>query len=233
MKNKITILATFLFLISNQSYASKISLGSVIVDFRDPKTKFIDVPVYNSNDDGKKAFVKATVYEVLNPGTEKEQKVEVEKNKKNSLIVSPQKMIIPYDGQKNIRFVSLYNNLKEDKIFRVKVEPIVGNFETKAKQAVKLLIAYETLVMIRPENPEPKVEGTRVGNVLTFKNTGNTNILSRGGIQCPKGESDKEKCSEIPGFRLYSGNSKVITLPHDTQAEFTFDLLGKNETRSY
>jgi len=213
--------------------ASKISLGSVVIDFKDSKTKFIDVPVYNTNEDGSKAFVKTSVFEVIDAGTDKEKRIKVGKNKKQSLIVSPQKMVIPFKGQKNIRFVSLYTNLEKDKIFRVKVEPIIGKATSKAKQAVKVLVAYETLVIIRPQEPKPLLDAKRNGKKIFFQNNGNTNILIRGATHCPSSSADPEKCKEIPGVRLYAGGSQEMTLPFDSKVDFTININGKNEVRTY
>jgi len=227
----LVIFAILIFPIN--AFCSKISLGTIVVDFNDPKTKFIDVPVYNVNEDGSKAYVKTSVLEVLNPGTKDESRIEVAKNQKQSLIVSPQKMVIPFKGQKNIRLVSLYNDLQKDKVFRVRVEPIIAKVESTAKRAVKVLIAYEALIIVRPSQIKPSLEGKREGNKIFFKNTGNTSILVRGATQCPTNNLDPDKCKEIPGFRLYSGNSYEVDLPFDSKVDFAVNFGNNSETRSF
>ena len=153
---------------------------------------------------------------------------------RSSLIVSPQKLVIPYEGQQNIRFVSLLKNLKEDKIFRVKVEPVIGKVSSSAKQAVKVLIAYETLVMVRPANPLPIIDGNRDGKKLKLKNTGNTNTVIKEIRQCPSGAlKDSDKCKEVPGTRLYAGNIKEFDLPYDNEVDVTFDVNGKDEIKTF
>jgi P pilus assembly chaperone PapD len=227
--NKIFLI---LFLVStNNAFASKISLGTVIVDFNsEKKKKFVDVTITNVSKE-EKAYVQVTIKEILNSGTKDAKRADVKKGDKNSLIVSPQKLIIEPNGKKNIRFVNLNKNLKKDRIYRVNVAPVVGGVDAKSKNFIKVLIAYDVLVMVRPENQNSDFVAKKEGKKITFTNKGNTNVLFRKAVQCPK-DSSKE-CVKISGNRLYAGGEFSKDLPFDTKVTYTYSTGSKLETATY
>ena len=117
MIDYLKILLIIIIFLPSTVFASRISVGTVIVDFnKDKKRNYVDVPVFNINKKNEDAYVNVSLYEVKNPGTDKEEKILVTKNNRDGLIVSPQKMIIPARGKKNIRFIYLNKKHKEDKV---------------------------------------------------------------------------------------------------------------------
>ena len=98
------------------------------------------------------AYVQVTIDEIINPGTKEQKRVTTKKGSKNSFIVSPQKLIIPPKGKKILRFVSLHKNLEKDKIYRIKVAPVIGKVDAKGITTIRTLFAYGVLAIVRPEN---------------------------------------------------------------------------------
>lgn len=201
----------------------------MIIEF-DGKKKYMDIPVSNINQDGAKAYVTNTLFEIKNPGTPQEERMEIKKGSKQSLIASPQKMIIPYRGKKSIRLVSLHGNIEKDKIYRLSIKPVTGKIDSD-DALVRVLIAFDSLIIIRPKDPKPTYTVRREGKKLTVTNTGNTNFLITEGKQCPP--NDPEKCQTLVGARIYAGNNKTYEIPTDDKVELTFNILGRIEKKNY
>jgi P pilus assembly chaperone PapD len=164
--------------------------------------------------------------------TKNEKKILVPKDSRDSLIVSPQKLIIPASGKKNIRFIALNKKNKSDRVYRVNVAPIVGEGEAKNDgQHIKILIAYDVLTFIRPLKEEVEFSVKRDGKKITFKNTGNTNILLRKAKQCSRKNS--LKCYNIVGKRLYAGLEFTQELSYDNEVEYTYSVGDKIHTKIY
>ena len=231
----INLICLALIFTAFDAYASKIALSTVIVDFnaKNKKSKrFIDVVVTNISEN-ETAYVEVKVNEILNPGTDDEKRVEVEKGAKDSLIVSPQKMVIPPKAKKSLRFVTLHKDLKKDKIYRVNVAPVVGQVDAEGSNFIKVLIAYDVLVIVRPDQEVVDFDVKRNGKKITFTNKGNTNVLFRRAEQCPKNSSNPEQCKIIPGHRLYADTSFTQDLPFDTNVEYTYSVDGELKNATY
>src|SRR6202000_3140017 len=72
-----------------------------------------------------------------------------------------------------------------------------------SETGLKILIGYDLLVIQRPARPDASVVGSRSGDTLTLKNSGNTNAELFQGQQC-----DAHKhCTPLPGHRLYAGTT--------------------------
>lgn len=224
-----TLLILGILLNPISSQASKISVSSIIIDFKN-NTKYLDVPVSNINENGEKAYVKNSLFEILNPGTPEQERIPLKKGSEQSIIASPQKMIIPFKGSKNIRLVSLHNNLEKDAIYRLNITPFAGDSKEK-ETVVKVLIAYDVLVIIRPKNPKTEYEVKRDGRKITITNTGNTNFVIDEGAQCSP--TDPTKCDNLIGTRLYAGNSKTFDLKYDTKVDLSFTTLESIKKESY
>lgn len=213
--NLITLFLILVF-ISGLAQAN-MSLDRMVVDFRPDDAHHKDVQVFNK--DKNNIFVNISVEEVLKPGTPQEQRVPVKDVKKIALVATPQKLIVPGNSQKAVRLVTLEDSGKTDRIFRVTFSPAVGKLKAKTS-GIKLLIAYQTLVIVRPDKPVANVIAERKGKKIIFRNTGNTNVMLQNGMQC--NPSAKKQCEKFDTQRLYAGNTWELTLPYD--APVTFDL---------
>jgi hypothetical protein len=82
---------------------------------------------------------------------------------------------------------------------------------TAPATAIKLLVGYDALVIVRPEVPQARVVGRREGTALILTNEGNTNAELFGGEQCAVPGSPG--CATLPARRLYAGASWTVPLP--------------------
>ena len=166
----------------------------------------------------------------MNPGTEKEERIPVQDLKKRSLIATPKKLIIPANSKKTVRLVSLDEADKTDRIFRVDFSPALGKLKAKSS-GIKVLIAYQSLVIIRPAKPVATITAQRKGDVIVFRNIGNTNAILQNGTQCdPK---DKTQCQPLTNHRLYAGNIWELKTPYSGPVTFEMDDGVNVITRSF
>lgn len=232
------ILSTLLFSISliilshTPANASAIKLERVIVNFSAKESKKIDVDVTNVSVDT--AYVAVEVFEVLDPGTDQENRRKVLDPKEIKLLVTPNKMIIPPKGHKLIRLVNIAEVDDKERIYRIKVAPIVGDIQAK-ETGVKVLIAYGMLVIVEPKEPNAELIFVKKGLTINFENKGNTNILLDKGKVCPFIGKDKqkkvdyEKCKTLEARRLYAGNKWTLTLPFDGEVSIQKSIKTKRD----
>ena len=198
-------LATALAL-STQAVAS-MSLDRVIVYFKPNELPRQDVVV--TNPDSENLYLQTEVYHVINPGTEQEERIRVTDPDKIKLLATPGKAIIPPNSRKTVRLVSLETPQDKELVYRVTFRPVVGELEAQ-QTAIKLLVAYQALVFVRPQNPEYKVSATVSKGKMTFTNSGNMNVVLRNGKYC----TSEENCTDLSdGTRIYAGGSWEMTLP--------------------
>ncbi|WP_147385650.1 fimbrial biogenesis chaperone [Oleomonas cavernae] len=110
-----------------------------------------------------------------------------------------------------------------ERVWRVAFRPMVG--ETSAEgSALKVLVAYNILVIALPPAPRAEVAARRNGRTLFLENHGNSNALLFDGRQC---DAAGGNCRELPSRRLYAGNDWRLELPYDTPAEWRVEVAGK------
>lgn len=92
--------------------------------------------------------------------------------------------------------------------------------ELEAQQtAIKLLVAYQALVFVRPQNPEYKLAATVNNGKMTFTNSGNMNVVLRNGKYC----ISEESCTDLnDGTRIYAGGHWEMSLPEGTRGRGYF-----------
>ncbi len=199
-----------------------ISLSQAIIHFEEDGKRSEDVEVFNQGQET--LYVKVEPSIIHNPGTKEESRELYRDPRKAGLLVSPQRLVIAPGARKRLRFVRLDNGqeTEQDRVFRVLVKPEVG--EVKSDQtAVKIIVAYEVLVLSQPKNANFQLNHFFEGKVLTLKNKGNTNVLLQKGTQCPPGQSvedENNQCAELPGKRIYSGNTWKVELPFLTPVNY-------------
>ncbi len=201
------------------------SLDRSIVYFDKKGWKRQDVQV--SNLANETLYLQTEVYRVLNPGRPNEEKILATTSEEMKLMATPHKSSIKPQGERVVRLFNRENNLTEEKVYRVLFRPVTGPLkEQKQKQMVKLLVAYEILVFVRPSQPVFKVDGVIRGNKLELSNTGNSNVMLRRGRQC----ASKDECTSIwKNKRLYTGQSWSVDLTGEGEVKFAiFD--GRYET---
>ena len=200
----------FASLFTVTSYAN-LSLDRMIIYFDPDKPPREDVLV--SNPDAETLYLQTEVFEVRKPGTPEEERVKITDPDDLKLLATPQKAIIPANGRKTVRLVSLEAPKQIEKVYRVTFRPVVGELEA-TQNAIKLLIAYQALVFIRPPNPKYDVVASQNGKAMVFTNKGNINVVLRNGKYCQK----KDDCTDLlEGSRIYAGEHWSLELPSEAQ----------------
>ena len=208
----IFLLSISLLLLGTAAKAD-LALNNSILYFEPGEPNHQDVEVENLGD--APLYIQITPRVVRNPGTEQQTREEYDDPTKAGLLVSPNKLVVPPKGRKLLRFVNLNPDASEERVYRVSVTPVVGELNA-SETGVKVVIAYEVLVLVHPKNGVVDLVHQRQGKSLTIENKGTRNVLVRKGVQCPEGETDETQCDNIPGKRLYPGNRWQTELPQDS-----------------
>lgn len=190
---------------------AQLAVDRLWVDFEPKATPRADVIVRNESKD--RYYVTVTPSEIINPGTDKEQRVDEADPEKLGLLVTPNRLILDPGAIRSIRIVSLNADLKSDRIYRVKISPEVGEIDTPAAGnnhavAIKILAAYDVLVTARPRDAKAQLVTTRGSDSLVIRNDGNTNILLFDGQLCsPAADGKTPSCEGVGAHRIYPGAS--------------------------
>jgi len=185
-----------------------IVLSQAVIDIQSGTPTAQDIEV--SNDGSEVAYVVAEPAEIVAPGQPGEHRVPVVDPDAGGLLVTPQRLILQPQERKLVRVAAVGTRGPRDRIWRVTIKPVAGAV-TAPVTALKVLVGYDVLVILRPDAPAPKIVGTRTGTTLTLTNPGNTNVELYGGKQCATpGATD---CKTLPSRRVYAGESWTQTLP--------------------
>jgi P pilus assembly chaperone PapD len=189
-------------------------LNRTIVVFLPGQAPREDVMILNQEEEN--LYVSIDIMEVRDPGTEQEVREKVTDPGQAKFVVTPNKLIIPPLGRKPVRLVNLApGNL--ERIFRVNVTPVLPPLEDVTTSVVRVVVAYQLLVIVQPLQPIEDLQVTRNGRQLLFENRGNTNFLLSEGTQC---DSDGANCDELPTKRIYASNTFEVPLKYDTPVSY-------------
>lgn len=189
-------------------------LSQVIVDLGPGEAPRDDVEVWNSGTE--RMYVQAEPFEIVAAGTDQEQRVAANDPEASGLLVSPQRLVLAPGERRIIRIALLGDRPSSDRIYRVAIRPVVGAVSADTN-AVKVLVGYDTLIIVRPAQPSGDLVGDRRGNTLVLRNEGNTSQEVFQGRQCDVAGSD---CRELPAKRLYPGAAWEQALPFDTPVSY-------------
>jgi P pilus assembly chaperone PapD len=171
-----------------------------------------------SNSEPEEIYVQVDVLEVINAGTPDETREVVTDPSKLKLLATPNKLIVPANGQKLIRIVNLQVDNKEERIYRINVTPIVPPLEEDSSQ-LRIVVAYQILAIIQPNDAASTLNVHRNGTIVTFVNNGNTNVLLSDGKQCDP--TNPANCSDLTSRRLYANNEWQLELPYDAPVTYS------------
>lgn len=175
-----------------------------------------DVKVINNGTET--GYVQIDVFEVHNPGTPEEERVKITDPATMKLIASPSKLMIPANNQKMVRIVNLEPGSNDERIYRINVTPVLPPLDESESSVVRVVVAYQLLVIVDPAQPVEDLDIVRSGYRLTITNNGNTNVLFSDGKQCEA--DDENNCVEIAAHRVYPGNSWETDLEKDQPVVF-------------
>jgi P pilus assembly chaperone PapD len=199
-------------------------LSKVILDFDAGSKLREDVEVKNT---GKETlYISVKVLKIIAPHRKKPKRRELRNPRSAGLLVSPNRFKLRPGQSKLLRIVVRKPATRKDLIYRVTFKPRIGKVKSNQPLALKILIAYDMLVIVRPPNAKPKLRVKRSGRTLTFYNAGNTNVLIRKLKQCNK---NKSKCIELPGNRLYARERWQVKLPQNSKV-YVYQSIGTNHS---
>lgn len=187
-----------------QSAVASMSLDKIIVYLDDSPGAREDIVV--TNPDKEPLYLQTEIYRVDNPGLPNEARVRVVDPKEFKLLVSPSKAVLATGEQKRFRLMSLERGLDREKVYRVTFKPVVGKIKSD-RSALKILVAYQALIFVQPQDGRYRLEVKRQGDQWVLKNTGNINVEVSDVQHC---QSEAE-CRPLDVIgRLYAGASMPI-----------------------
>lgn len=226
---KKNIISTFLILTScfTINFAkADIEISEPILVFKNNENTVKNIKVIN-HDTENKAYVQVELYEIQNAGTDKQSRILFSQNqnkindenltikhpKESQLIFSPQKMVLNPKGtpvsSTVIHLINNYKELNEEKVFRLRVYPVINGFEKddKSNMGIKILMGYESLIFIEPNKIKEKYDFEIKENKLIAKNYGNINYKIVDLRYCLK-----DKCDTQGNTRVYRNSEKEIEI---------------------
>lgn len=184
-------------------------------------------------------YVAVQPYEIENPGEDPIKRKKLDDPRKSPLVVTPNKFVLEPGQKRILRFLRLDKDPKQERIFRVRVEPKLGKVSLKGKRegsekitGVKVLVGYDVLVMLRPNKKTKDISIKRTGRKLIMENSGNINYLVREVQQCEDFDSQKN-CKNLKGPRVYPGKREVLKLAKDAPAKVFVKSLDENSVQIY
>lgn len=209
------------------SARAEMVLSQVIVDLEADEPPRDDIEVWNSGTD--RMYVQAEPFEIVSPGSAREARVAASDPETSGILISPQRLVLAPGERRIIRIALLGGRPSSDRVYRVAIRPVVGALSAPGN-AVKVLVGYDALVIVRPEQRSGDIVGHRDGNTLVLRNEGNTSQEIYQGRQCDAAGDD---CRELPAKRLYPGASWVQALPFDTPVSYKTAIADQIRERQF
>jgi P pilus assembly chaperone PapD len=152
-----------------------------------------------------KAFVVTRVREVMARG-ETDEKLREDPNPETlGLIASPGRMVLETGERRGVRIVPTGPAINDDRVWRVLVSEVAGKVKD-GQSGVAFLLAYDILIIKRPDDARVAVSGKRAGKELTLTNSGNSFGMVTEVRHCPSGgECTKLDTRNNHGFRAVTG----------------------------
>lgn len=185
-------------------------LSEMIVDFKENDPRARDIEIISK--DKEMQYIATETYVVENAGLPNEKRALQNDPTKSGIMLTPNKLALGADSRKLMRLLLLSQPAEKDIIYRIAVKPVIqGLGEVKQKVALKVLVGYEMLVIVRPKNAKSDLVAERKGNSLILINNGNSNAYLQSGEQC---DATGGNCKSLGTARIYAGQKWSTTLPH-------------------
>jgi P pilus assembly chaperone PapD len=202
-------------------------LSQMIVDLQPGKASRQDIEVWNNSPDS--AYVAVEPSEILHPGSKSETRRQDPNPESLGLLVSPARLVLEPGQRKLVRLASIAPASDRERIYRVTIKPMVGAIASD-QSGLKILVGYDVLVLARPAQPRAEVVGTRSGDTMTFRNSGNVSVELIEGRQCV---SASKVCSELAGKRLYPGVEWSLQLKPGSRPEYLLKSPGQSVRKMF
>mgnify|MGYP006405719973 CR=1 FL=1 len=206
-----------------QPAAAELVLDRVIVDLEAGQAPRDDIEVMNMGEE--RMYVLAEPFEILDAGLESQARVALGPPSETGMFVSPLRMILEPGERRLVRIAATGERPASDRVFRVRIRPVVGEVVSQ-NDALKVLVGYDALVLLRASEIRGEIEVMREGQRLTLVNRSNSAQELFAGQQC---RAVNEDCQDLPATRLYPGQRWSIDLPYLTPGTFK-KAIGSNVT---
>jgi P pilus assembly chaperone PapD len=218
------VLASLAATVLSAPAGAELVLSDLVVELVPGKEIRKDIELWNDSDE--RSYVEISPAEIVNAGQSSETRRQIPDPEQLGLLVSPNRMILEPGQHKVIRIAAISPVVERERVYRVTVKPVVGDV-SEGQSGLKLLVGYDVLAIVRPTNPTPKIVGNREGRTLVIRNEGNSSAELLNGKQCV---TAGERCSALPGKRLYSGAQWRLQLQGDGPIEYSVKLGEKLST---
>jgi len=187
------------------------AMSEMVIDFSESAARQHDIDIISQ--DTNTQYITTETFLVQNPSAPSETRASIANPQESGLVITPKKMVLPPGARKMMRFLLLQDVPEHEKIYRIVVKPVIQGVESdkQQKMALKILIGYEALVIVRPKGSYIDLSAVRKGSSLTITNSGNTNANLQSGFQC---DEMGNACQELSVARIYAGQSWTTSLPH-------------------
>jgi Mat/Ecp fimbriae periplasmic chaperone len=202
-------------------------LSQVVVDLEAHEAPRDDIEVFNNG--SERMFVRAEPFEILKPGTADEARVGARDPSVSGLLVSPQRLILAPGERRVIRIASMLDRSARERVYRVAITPVAGDVVAETA-AVKVLVGYDVLVLVRPSQIIGGLKAERVGRNLVIHNEGNVSREIFDGSQCDR---QRAACHKLPAKRLYAGASWQQAVPYDAPITYSVAAGSKVTTLDF
>jgi P pilus assembly chaperone PapD len=202
-------------------------LSQMIVDLQPGKASRQDIEVWNNSPDS--AYVAVEPSEILNPGSKSETRRQDPNPESLGLLVSPARLVLEPGQRKLVRLASIAPASDRERVYRVTIKPVVGAIASD-QSGLKILVGYDVLVLARPAQPRAEVVGTRSGDTMTFRNSGNVSVELIEGREC---DLAGKICSELAGKRLYPGAEWSLQLKPAGRPEYLLKSPGQSVRKMF
>lgn len=252
-KYKLFIASAILFSSSAFSIENQITINKSIMHFNNNQNISQSFSVRNGF--SNKAYVSTDLYEIVNPGKDNESKIlykamdfESDKTKEklihfknnnisvlhpveSSIHQNPPRMILDSKGSyldtKSISIVNINESLKKEKVYRLRVYPVLKGFEKENKvNGIKFLMQYEVLILVQPDSPtlDYTVEYKENTSKIIVSNNGNSNFILEDIEQC---DEENKNCYTIPPKRIYADITHTFELKYKTNVSAIMNFGGE------
>lgn len=191
---------------------SELILETLVVELNDDDDGVEDIEIYNSGSERQFVSVEASLIE--EPGVAN-RRVSNADPEALGLLASPGKAILEPGERRLIRLATLSDEVDDEQVYRVLVRPVPPIDEPSAS-GLNIMVGYDVLVLVRPDQVSRALHGQIENDILTLRNEGNASVELLKGSQC----SAPDRCKDVPGKRLYAGETYTISLDNGSPVDF-------------
>jgi P pilus assembly chaperone PapD len=183
-------------------------LSAMVLEFNAQNPRRVETTATNNGPEP--LYLEVRTFLVRNSGLPDEERVPITDPRQGGLLATPTRLVLAPGASQAIRFMLLEPLGEVERVYRAEVVPVMKE-ATSNVTAVRIVVAYGTLMLARPLVERPALEVQRTGTKLTARNSGNMMVEVRSVTQCV----GDPPCREVKGNRVYVGQTWSVDLPLD------------------